>query len=187
MSLMYAQMGLSAISTFGNYKIAGIQAGMQETMRKYQNTMSALSAAQSRNTITSNEIAVRDASVRVAEQIQQQALEQEGASTVAAGAAGVGGGSTAAVMRDLKSSAAKANKSRTEQLQAQYRAFGQERRNVNLAEVYNKDVTVIPKPSAASMLLGLSTGLLDIWDSHQTPGDTIAAQLSGTQGTTQRG
>lgn len=185
MSLMYAQMGLSAISTFGSYKVASIQADMQQRMQQYQNTMSALSAAQSRNTITSNEVSVRDASVRVAEQIQQQALTQEGSAAVAAGAAGVAGSSTAAVMRDLKGSAARANKSRTDQLQAQYRAFGQERRNVNLAQVYNKDVSVIPKPSSASMLLGLSTGLLDIWDSHQTPGDTIAARLSGTSGSTQ--
>lgn len=184
--LMFAQMGLSAVQGWGQYQVASIQADMQEKMQEYQNTMSALSAAQSKNTITSNEVSVQDASIRAAEALQQQALKQEGSAEVAAGAAGVTGSSTAAVMRDLKSSAARANKSRTDQLQAQYRAFGQERKNVNLAQIYNKDVSVIPRPSAASALLGIGTSLLNIYDSHQTPGNTLAARLSGTNGVTRR-
>ena len=185
--LMFAQMGLSAIQGWGQYRIASIQAEMQQNLQDYQNTMSALSAAQSHNILTGNEVSVRDAGVRAAEALQQRALKQEGSAQVAAGAAGVTGSTTEVVMRDLRSSAARANKSRTDQLQAQYRAFGQERRNVNLAQIYNKDVSVIPKPSAASALLGIGTSLLNIWDSHQTPGRTIAARLSGTNGVTTRG
>jgi len=183
---MMAQMGLSLVQGWGQYQTASIQARMQQDVQDYKNTMSALSAAQSKNTITSNEISVRDASIRASDALQQQSLKQQGAAAVSAGAAGVSGNTTDLVMRDLVSSAAQANKSRLNELSAQYRAFGQERKNVNLGQIYNKDVSVIPKPSAASALLGIGTNLLSIWDSHQTPGNTIAANLSGTTGMLRR-
>lgn len=179
MSLMYAQMGLTAVNTIGAGIRAGIQADMERDMQRYQNTMAALSAAQSKNAINSNQIQVRDASLRVAETIQQEAMAQEGSAAVAAGAAGVRGSSTAAVMRDLQAGELKAQKSRMDQLQAQYRSFGQDRRNVDLAVTYNKDVSIIPRPSTASMMLGLSAGMLDIYNSHQTPGDRLEARLVG--------
>ena len=135
MNQMYLQMGMAALDGFGSFMQAKMAADMAEATRKYQNAMSALSAAQAQNTVTGNEINVRDASIREAEAIQIAALEQEGAAKVAAGAAGVGGGSTSAVMRDLKRSAASANYARTSNLKSQYRAFGQERKNIELAKI----------------------------------------------------
>lgn len=178
MNLMYAQMGLSALEGLAGYASAKIQASTAEAVKGYQNTMSALSAAQSLNTINLNEIAQRDASVRASEQLQIAAMQQEGSNAVSAAAAGVAGNTVDTVARQLRSSAARANHARLVTLRDQYRVAGQERRNTLIAKEYNKDVSVIPKPSPVSAILGVGASMLDIWDSHQTPGDTISSRLS---------
>lgn len=186
MSLMFAQMGLSIAQGIGSYASANIKARMQESIQDYRNTMSALSAAEAQNTVTHNEIAVLDAADQQREQQQIIALKQEGAADVASAAAGVSGTTSDLIMKDLKASAARANKARLDQVEAQFIAYGQERKNIELSNIYNKDISVIPKPSAASALLGIGTNLLSIYDQHQTPGNTIAARLSGTNGVTVR-
>lgn len=183
-SLMYAQMGISAISSLSNFAVARQQAKMDEAIQAYNNTISALSAAQSRNTVTHNELQARDASVRQGLEIQQSLLRAEGSARVAAGAAGVTGGSVRSVMQGLRSSAAQAQYARTEQTRKQMQAFGQERRNIGIAQALHKDVSVIPKADATSALLGLGTNMLQLWDQHQPAGDGIAARLGKTTGST---
>lgn len=183
-SLMYAQMGLSAISGVTDFAVAREQAKMDAVIQSYNNTISAISAAQSQNTVTRNEIQAVDASIRQGLDIQKSLLRAEGAARVATGAAGVKGGSVDSVMRGLRSSASQAQFARTEQTRLQMEAFGQERRNIGIAKALNKDVSVLPKPSATTALLGLGTNMLKIWDTHQTPGDTVAARLGRTTGST---
>lgn len=186
MSLMFAQMGLSLVQDIGAFGEASIDAKMARSRQAYQNTMSALSAANAYNTVTFNENqALKQSDItRQAQQIA--ALEQEGKADVASGAAGVSGNTSDLIVRDLEASAARANKVRLDQLSGQMIAYGQERKNIELSKIYNKDISVIPKPSAASAMLGIGTNLLSIYDSHQTPSETIAARLGGTNGVTVR-
>lgn len=186
-SLMYAQMGLRAFQGITNFAVAREQAKMDRVIQDYNNTMSALAAAQSQNTIRQNEIQARDASVRQGLGIQQALIAAEGAAEVSAGAAGVAGGSVQGVMRGLRASASQAQYARTEQTRLQMEAFGQERRNVNIAKATNKDVSVIPRASATSALLGIGTDMLKIWDSNQTPQDQLASRLGRTVGRTLNG
>lgn len=177
MNLMYAQMGLSVVQSFASTAVARQQEKMAQAVQDYNNTMSALAAAQSNNTTTLNEISVQDASVRDDIAIQQEAMIAVGDAEVAAGAAGVGGGAIDSVMFGLRSSAAKAQYGRQQSLKNQFMQFGQERTNTELAKVTNKDVTILPRTSAGTALLGAGTSLLKIWDSHQTPDQKLAARL----------
>ena len=177
-NLMFMQMGLAVAQGWSDFQHAKISARMQKAEQEYRNTMAALSSAQSQNVVTINEINVRDAGIQVGEMQQQQSLADRGSAEVGAAAAGVRGTSVQLIQRDILASAARANKSRLDQLQQQFASFGQERRNIEVHRAYNKDVSVIPKPTAASALLGIGTRMLSIWDSHQTPGETISGRLS---------
>lgn len=180
-NLMYGQMGLSAIQSVTDFAISKETAKLDRAVQAYTNTMSALSAANANNTTTLNEVQSLDASLRQGLDIQRAQITATGAAKAAAGAAGVAGGSVDSVMRGLRSSAARAQYARTTQTKMQMRAFGQERRNTAVNQAMNKDITVIPKPSATSAALGLGMNMLEIWDNHQTPSDTIAERL-GRQG-----
>jgi hypothetical protein len=186
MSIMATQMGLAAVRGLSGFAVGSAQASVARAMQEYQNTVSALAAAQALNVTTLNEIQAQDAAVRADSEIQRQLLLAEGQAKVSAGAAGVEGGSVAATLRGLRSSAGRAEHANQKNLDNQLTAFGQERRNTLVAKELNTDVSVMPRPSAASTLLGLGTNLLEIWDSHQTPSDTVAARLSGTQGSVVR-
>lgn len=174
MKLMSAQMGISIASGLSDFAIGSENAKLQRSIQAYNNTISALSAAQANNATTVSEIEAQDAATRMDAEIQRQAIIAEGEASVAAGAAGVAGNSVHGVMRGLRSSAARAQYARKENLKGQFRSFGQERRNTAVAKALNKDISVIPNPSGASALLGIGTNLMKIWDSHQAPGDKIA-------------
>ena len=175
--LMYAQMGVQIGQFAGAFSAARSQTKMQRNYQEFRNRLSELSSAQSLNNVTQNEIAARDASILSGEALQIQALVERGKANVAAGAAGVTGNSVSLVMRDLKQSAVRANKSRLDGLMDQYRAAGSQRRQINVGRVLDQDTSHIPKPSTAAGLLGLGTNLLKVWDNHQTPKNKIAAQI----------
>ena len=182
MSLLFSQLGLATANAAGQFATASINAKLQKSVQAYTNTINALGAAQANNATTLNEIAARDATDTQREVNQIQALKQESSADVSSAAAGVGGNTTELITRDLEASAARANKVRLDTLENQYIAYGQERRNTAVAAATNRDVSVIPRPNLGSALLGLTTQAVGIYDSHQTPGDTIAARLSGTNG-----
>ncbi len=175
-SLMYAQMGLAAIGGLAQSAVAREQSKMQESLQRYHNTFSALQSAQNLNIITRDEISAQDASVRQNLEIQRQGIIAKGQARVSAASAGVSGDSINRVMQGLRNSVARAQYARTENLEKQYSGFGQERRNVAFAQALNKDVTVIPRPSAASTLLGIGTDLLRTYDAHQPVGDRLFDQ-----------
>jgi len=177
-NLMYAQMGLNAVSAFTSYSVSKTQQKMEQATQVFSNTMQSLSAAQAKNTVTQNEIQVQDASTRQSLAISRQALIDQGAARVAAGAAGVEGGSVDATMQSLRRSAAVANKARLDQLALNTLASNQERTNIELNRIYGKDTSVIPKPSAFSALLGLGAQTIDTYDAYQTEGDQIASRLN---------
>lgn len=177
MNLMYAQMGLSIAQNFASIGVAREQEKMAQAVQDYNNTMSALAAAQANNITTLNEISAQDESQRMDIEIQKHALEATGEASVAAGAAGVSGGAVDSVMLGIRTAAARAQHSRKTALDNQFIQFGQERVNTAVAAVTNKDVTILPRTSAGTALLGIGSDLLKIWDRHQTPEDKIAARL----------
>lgn len=179
MSLMYAQMGLSvsrAALGYGSDKIKHDIATMQQD---YDNAMSALSAAQQLNTITQNEISVRDAAVRASTAIDIQAMKDRADAEVSAAAAGVRGGSVRSTLRGLARSRLTAKQSLHKRVKAQAQASTQSRRNTELSKVFSKDISVLPTPSTASALLGLGATIIDTYDSHQPDGQKVADTIAG--------
>lgn len=176
---MYAQMGMSVISGLSAHGTAKHNARMETIMRDYNQTMSDISAAQQLNTMTENEISARDASIRAASALDIQSMKDRANAEVDAAASGVAGGSVRNSLRGLTRSRLMAKKAMHEKVKAQKRSFAQDRRNVALARVMNKDVSVIPKPSTASALLGLGASMIDIYDSHQPDGQKIEDTIAG--------
>lgn len=166
---MYAQMGMSVVSAFDSFGAAKHSAAMDKVSRDYQEKMSSISAAMQFNTLTENEIGTRDALVRASTAIQVQSMQDRASSEAGAAAAGVTGGSVTSTMRGMMRSNLQAKHSLRKRKEAEARAHTNNRRNVRLAQVMNKDISPIAQPSAASALLGLGASMLDIYDSHQPP------------------
>lgn len=184
MSLMFAQMGLAVIGQFSSHSTNDLQARLDRSMQAYRNTLTALSAAGAQNAITLNSIDAADVAEEEALQIRVQGLQQQGTAEVAAAASGTSGNSVGAVVQSLKANALRANTARLKTLGRQLQSYDAQREQTELDKRLNTDISVIPSPSIGSSLLGLGTNLLKIVNSHQTPGNTIAARLSGTVGST---
>lgn len=178
-NLMYAQMGLNAVSTGFDFLSSREKAKMQKIQQDYQNTMSALSAAQSLNSVTENEIGLRDAAIRAESTLQLQTMRDKADGEVAAAAAGVRGGSVKSVMRGMMRDSLQAKFALKQNHKNERRSALSQRRNILISKAFNKDISVIPRPSAASALLGLTKSTLDIWDSHQPEGQKISDKLAG--------
>lgn len=171
--LMYAQMGLTAVNSIANVGVASEQSKLQTALQNYHNTISALQGAQARNIATREEIAVRGAGVREDLELQRQTIIAEGQARVSSAVAGVSGGSVDRVMQGIRNASARAQYGRERRIKQQFQTFGQERRNIALAQALNKDISVIPKPTAASTLVGISTDLLRVYDAHQPEGEQL--------------
>lgn len=167
MSLMYAQMGMKALGTFSAFSASRHSAKMEEISRAYQEKMSAISAAMQLNVQTQNEIEQKDAVVRASAALEITAMEDRAEAEVSAAASGAGGGSVVGTMRNLMRSRLRAKQALRTQQQNQARANLQTRRNIEFAKVMGKDLSPIGKPSVASALLGLGSGLIDIYESNQ--------------------
>lgn len=165
--LMLSQMGLDLAGTLGSFASARIQADMEESMQKYRNTMSALSAARAKNAITTNEIRTRDANVFQDSMIQRTAMQDQARAELNAAAAGVKGNTIDQVATDLMASEGRAQYARERQHKQQLAEFGEQRRSVAIDLLLNKDTQVIAKTSIGSLLLGAGTSLFDIYQSHQ--------------------
>lgn len=179
MSLMYAQMGMSVLSGFSQYSAQRHAFQMEQIAMKYRENMSNISLAMHRNTQTQNEISARDALVRTGVALQVEGLKQESAAEAGAAAAGVSGGSVTATMRGLMRSKYRAVHAHKKRGEAQARQNTQARRQAALSAAMNKDISPMVAPSPASAMLGLGASLIDIYDSHQAPGSTIADTTAG--------
>lgn len=178
MSLMYAQMGLSVVSAIGQYGAQQHQYNMQKISRDYQEAMSGISFAMQSNTLTHNEVGARDALIRAGASIQAQSMKDRATARTEAAAAGVAGGSVTNTIRGLQRSRLLAGKALQERQAAQARANTNNRRQAAFARAMNKDISPLQPPSIASSLLGLGASLIDVYDSHQAPGDTLQDSLS---------
>jgi len=173
MSIMYAQMGMALIDGIGNYQQLSAQTRMQESIQEYQNSMMQLSAARSKNAVTVNEIRARDAQTDAIGLIQRTSIQDKGAAAVAAASAGVAGNSVNQIVSDLNASAGRATYAQKRQTNQTLQELGEQRTSISIAAITNRNTQVLTKPSVGSMLLGVGTNLLDIYDSHQPEGSRL--------------
>ena len=176
--LMLAQMGLAAVSSFTSYRAERSRAKMENMYREYSNVMQGLARARASNMSTLNKVRIRDAGIAEEEAIQLQSLVLQGQANARAGAAGTSGNSTALVMRDILASAARAQYNRSERVKTSWLSENYRRLEGDIQSIQSRNTRVIPKPSPFSAMLGLGTNLLNIWDSHQPPGEKMADKLS---------
>lgn len=195
MSLVYAQAGMAVASSLTAYDTARTNTIMANNQRdtetklsqmtqRYQNTMAAISQAQQLNAMTSNEASMRDAAIRAGETISKQSMQDKALTEASAAAAGVRGGAVRSAMNSLERSKLTAREALRKRMEAQGRANTQDRANLRMAGIYNKDVSVysarhVRAPSAASALLGLGASLIDIYDSNQPEGSKSTDAMAG--------
>lgn len=170
-------IGLMAAGIFGAQGILGYQADKEQSKaqrvwQQYSNTMTDLSDAMMQNAITQNEIFAMEASTDLAQDIQIDVLQAEGAAEVAAAAAGVKGVSVRQVQFDIHRTASIAEGRRTRSLANQFLSFDQQRATSVMTAEMKKSHSFIPKPSASSYLLGTAG---KIFGALNTPAPTPSA------------
>lgn len=178
MSIMYAQMGMSIVGGLAQMNADSTEFKLKKLTQKYQNTMSQISKAQQENTMTDNEISFRDSAVLAKKATELQSLRDTADAEVSAATAGTAGGSVNAVLLGLRRSRLSALSAMDKNILGQRRAFAAERRNVAFSAIYNKDITVLSRPSTASALLGMAAGLIDIYDESQPAGQKTSDSLA---------
>lgn len=178
-NLMYADMGLNAAANLTQFFVGKEQSKLAGAIQKYQNTMSALSTGQSLNNITRNAAGARDAAVFADVSIQSQALEEQAAFKVEAAAAGVVGNSVAVGLRARKADAARAKTSLDRQYKAEKLNIEDQRKQVKMSQIYNKDISTISKPSIGATLLSTGTQLLETWEIHNPEDRRSSSLLAG--------
>lgn len=174
LSAAQMRMGVQAFGGITDFMIGGIQADMNEAAQAHANAMRELASASARNQVTQAEVQIRDKSQRLSVALQQQEIRDRGAAEVSAAAAGVEGGSVEQAMLGLRRSAMQAQHARMRNRDANLLAQDTQRNNIQLATVLGEDISVIPRPSAASAMLGLGAQLIQTYDENQPEGSRFA-------------
>lgn len=172
------KMVTQVASAWGNYQTSKIQYDMEQFAKKHRDSMNAIARAQQENSLTLQEVNVRDAGMRAAQALALQSNAETADAEVSAAAAGVAGGSVQATMRGLERSALKANANRKATIQSKLKAIGQERKNLKLDAIFGRDIGTSLRPSASMALLGLGTQLIQTYDENQPEGYKTTDVLS---------
>lgn len=176
--LMYAQMGMAAVSAYSQYSAAKHDAKMREIQQKYHNKMVAISRVNELNNLTENEIATTDAFKRAQVAMASSALQDKANAELSAAVAGVRGGSVEATQRGLARSKLTADWTLQRKRKSQIMAESQQWMSVNVDALRARDTAIIPKPSVSAAVTGLATTLLDIYDTNQPESQQISSHLS---------
>lgn len=171
--LMGAQMGLSLMNSWGEYRVASIRADLQGKIQDYRNAMQRLSAARVENAVTLNQTRVRDSAVAADQLLQRTSIRDQAQAKVQAAAAGVSGSSVEMVVRDLRASAGRASYAQRRQAHQQLAELDEQKTSIAIGAITGQDVQVIPRPSVGSLLLGAGTNLISIYDRHQPDGSRV--------------
>jgi len=177
-SSQYNSMRADTAINASKNEILDTEQRMQKAAQAHRNTMNKLSGSIRQNAVTRAEIQTQDKGARLAQAIQTQSMQDQGAAAVSAAAAGVSGGSVRATMLGLRRSALNAHDARQRNSDSAIMALEEDRKNINLATLMGEDISVLPErvadilpaPSAASALLGLTAGLIDTYDANQPKG-----------------
>lgn len=169
-NLMYMEMGMNVINGIGKFLVGSEQAKLDKAMRRHRETMSALSAAQSMNAITRNQIGTVEANIFADASVQSASLQEQADFNVEAAAAGVIGGSIDVGRSQLVADAARAQTSRKRSFKYEGLGLAQQRKNVELQKIYARDITPIQRPSLGAAFMGITQNLIDTWD-RNNPAD----------------
>lgn len=168
-SLMMEEMGIKAVTGLTDMYVNAQSRKIAEIQRKFQNTMAALSAAQSRNQVTRNEASVHD---QVA--FAQMSNQVEGAQEIenmrlAAATVGASGNSVRSTLGAGARVLAQKQLGLELDQKAQYTQMQDQRREIGVSEAYGKSINIIPN-QIGMQLMGVASSLLDTYKDYQPPG-----------------
>jgi hypothetical protein len=159
--------GLSALRQGVAYQQAEKDAQAKQAWQAYKNTMTKLSAAQSQNTLTTNENIVRATSRDQAFAIERSEYITSAQAEVAAAASDTGGRSVNAVMADVERNATMAQSRRKQDLQSQFLQIDNQRRQVDISAAMQMDYSPIPDPNPATYMLNFATDATKLYQSSK--------------------
>jgi len=165
-SFMMQEMGIKAIHGVSSFLVSREEYKVARILEKHQNTMAALSAAQSHNQLTRNSIQIDQQALLTEANDQIVAMQDTEMARLSAAATGTSGNSVDAGLASLGRAKAQRDYSREQARQTAQIGIGDQRRQVELAKIYNQSTSVMPKPSVSNMLLGLGTSLYDTYRQH---------------------
>lgn len=149
-----ASTGMNMLQGMMNYNADKAQAKAQRAWQKYSNKMVDLSNSVNQNAINTNELLAADSFAAQAVQLQTDtALTTAKAETIAA-AAGVKGRSVDRTLHQIMNNSAQREAERQEAFRVSKLGFEQQRQQMAMSAAMQKDYSYIPKPKAASYLLG---------------------------------
>jgi len=170
-------MGLSFATTVTGFLNDRTATNLARKLQKYRNQMSALTGAMNERAINLNEIATKDAAMRMQWAIAGAARRNQGASEVAAAAAGTSGRNVDSTMRGLRASEQAAQAARRMKANAEMQQHHTERVNNRVNVIMNRDITVHQKPSLLMAGMGLAAQFKTDFDNNQPEGDKLGDRL----------
>lgn len=165
-NLMYADMLMNTMGGIGQYLVSREDAKLAASQRRYNRTMSALSASVARNVVTENEAALRDQSVFARLSIQAAGMQERAAFDVEAAAAGIAGNSIEVGRAQRQADEHRARTSMERQAMQKRREYGQQRQQITMDEIRSRDVSPLPRANLGASLFNIAGGLVDTWNVH---------------------
>ena len=165
-NIMYAEMFMNAAGGIGQYMVSREDAKLAAAQRRYNRTMSALSASVSRNAITRNEADLRDQSVFARLSIQAAGMQERASFDVEAAAAGITGSTIETGRHQRTADEARARTSMERQALRKRQEYGQQRMQADLAQNQQRDVSPLPRANLGAAVFGIGQNLLSTWDAH---------------------
>ena len=150
-----------SFATAAQYGQNVIQFNAVESARDHAATMAQISANQQLAAIDLAEAEIRDAGVRASMSLQIEAEKSKAAAQTSAAASGTSGNSIDAQINGLERSALNAEYARKQNIENQLAKTGQDRKNVKMAAIFNKDISVATPPSPVAALADVGLTLLE--------------------------
>lgn len=168
--MMAAQAGMAVASSAISASAKGEEYKVNKKLMKYENLMTAISAGQSQNAITTNLTLAMEQNAEQGFLIQKNEIMAEGAARVEAAAAGVSGGSVNSTMRQIQRNAAQGQYFRKRQLAGIFLESDAQRQQVATQAALSKRSGSIPRPNYTSDALSLGAKGLDMYNTYKKEG-----------------
>lgn len=175
---MFLEMGLSAIGSAADFIVSSENAKLKESIREFSNRMSGINTALNLGALNANDIALQEQASFGRISIEMARLSDLANAEVSAAAAGVEGNAVDIGLADTSAAAGRASSLLDNNFRRVRLAQGQERRQVKVAGIFNKDISVVSKPSPILASLGVTTNLLNIRDRNVSEDKKISSIIS---------
>lgn len=158
------RLGVGVIAQVGSFITASQQAASDRAWQTYNNKMARLTAAQTNNSITTNELMRKSRKRGQLFQIAKSEIATKATAEVAAAAAGATGNSVKMTQFDIGRNAANARGAIERDDQYQDINTDNQRLQTSMQLAMNLDLRSIPNPTGAAQLLGISSSIVDYLD-----------------------